>query len=444
MRYLLAAFFFLIYVGDDVGLAISLAPGLSFKNLLLYVVLTGIAINAAVARNRKLEMMGVLIMFPLLILYALVTWVILTFIIQDPEYQAKGAFIALKNGFVDQFLTFLIFFYGVLALKDAVWLLRAILWMVLLGNLITVVDTMNIPDLGLLPNPRKAGRFEGFQGMPNEYGLFLALFLPACTVLFLELRKMLRLLAGIGIFASALALILTGSRGAYVGLLGGAVFAAFYLRRYVPAQTVVRATATAVLFCTVVITTTYATGYADLFMDRFSGIEGTAHVATSGRSSIWSNAIDSMLENPLSFVSGYGFYSYDSARSFRLATHNTYLWYLYNLGAVGLFLFLAIVARVLSTARSAIPEASDRQRRHFMALVFGLIGFLVATFFSDYHEVGYLLWAYVGVLMRMAMLLRERAPAPERAAEVLQAGEDATAQPGAPAWLARDLGSARR
>lgn len=445
MRYLLAIFFFLIYAGDDVGLAMSLAPGLSFKNLLLYLVFTSIAISAAVTRNRKLEMTGVLVMFPLLILYALVTWVTLTFITQNPEYQVKGAFISLKNGLGDQFLTLLIFFYGLLTLKDAMWVLRAILWIVLLGNVVTVVDTMNIPNLGLLPMPQKAGRFEGFLGQANAYGQLLALFLPACAVLFLESRRMLRVAAGIGLFASALAFVLTGSRGAYVGLLGGAIAGCFYLRRYVPAHTVVRAAAAVVLGCTVVVVTTYATGYADLYLDRFSGIDGTAHVATSGRSSIWSNAIDSMLENPMSFVSGYGFYAYESDRSFRLATHNIYLWYLYDLGVIGLLLFVAIFARILSTVRSAVADASDELRPHFLALVFGVTGFLVAVFFSDYQEVGYLLWAYVGTVMRAAMLVREPAPVPEAAGlPVVPAVEDSRAQPGAPAWPRRDLGSARR
>lgn len=445
MRYLLAVFFFLMYAGDNLGLAVSLAPGVSLKNLLLYLVFTGIAINAAVARNRKVEMTGVLVMFALLIVYALVTWVMLTFVLKDPEYQAKAAFITLKSGFVDQFFTLLIFFYGVLAVKDAMWVLRSIIWIVMLGNLVTVIDTMNIPDLGILPVPRKGGRFEGFLGQPNEYGKFLALFLPACIVLFLEARRYARALAGIGVFASGIALVLTGSRGAFAGLIGGALLGCFYLRRYVSAQTVVRAGAATALVCAAILVTTVATGYADLFLDRFSGMEGTAHVATSGRSSIWSNAIDSMLENPLSFVTGYGFYSYESSRSFRLSTHNTYLWYLYNLGVIGLFLFIAIFARVLATARHALADTSDRQRPHMVALVFGLFSFLIATFFSDYHVVGYLLWAYVGILMRVAHGLAAAAVVAEtgRQASGQAAGNPGYPRPGVPAWSRRNLGSMR-
>lgn len=420
MKYLLAGFFLLMYAGDRLGLAISLAPGLSIKNLLLYLVIAGLAINTAVTRNRKVELTGVLVVFSLLIGYALVTWAALTFVVKDPDYLAKGAFIAWKSNLVDHFLIFLIFFYSLRQLNEAMWLLRAILWIAMLGNVITVLDTMNMPDLGLLPVPRKGGRFEGFIGQPNDYGLFLALYLPFCVALFREQRGRLRLLAGIGIFASALALILTGSRGAWVGTLGGAMLAAFYLRQYVSAQTVVRTGVALVVAGVAVLATAFVTGYEDLFVHRFSGIEGNPHVATSGRSSIWSEAIDSMMENPLSFLSGYGFYSYESSREFRLATHNAYLYFLYNLGVVGLMLFIGVFRGILSTARSTIALASGAQQLHLIALVFGIFSFLVAIIFNDYQNPGYLLWAYAGTAMRVAMCIRESAAVP---------AEDAPAEP---------------
>lgn len=442
MRYLLAFFFFLIYAGDNLGISVSLGPGMSLKNLLLYLILAGIAINAAVARNRKVELVSVNVAFGLIILYAFMTWLTLSFVLQDPEYDMKGGFISLKSSMVDHFLTLLIFFYGVMHLKDASWLLRAIVWIAMLGNLVTVVDTMNIPNLGVMPPPAKDGRFEGFLGQPNAYGQFLVLYLPACLAVYLtERSKAGRILAALGILATLLALLLTASRGAYAGLLAGAILGAFYLRRYISTQTVVRATVSAMVLCAVVITVTIAAGYSDLYIDRFDRMEGTAHVATSGRTSIWSNALASMMENPLSFISGYGFYSYDSDRSFRLATHNVYLSYLYNLGIIGLSLFLLMFARVLAAARTAVADSSGELRSQFVALVFGLLSFLVAIFFSDYQEAGYLLWAYVGITMRAAMNLGGVDAAHLEAAEESQL----TTRPGpavagstSPAWSRRD------
>ncbi len=443
MRYLLAFFFFLMYMGDDLGLNVSLGPGLSTKNLLLYLIFTGIAINAAVARNRKIELTSVLVMFGLLIVYALFTWVARSFVFVDWHYEIRAGFVSLKSTLVDEFLTLLIFFYGLLHLKDAEWLLSAMLWIVMLGNAITVIDTMNIPDLGVLPIPEKGGRFEGFIGQPNAYGQFLVLFLPGCIALFLRQKGTLRLLAALGVFTTLLALILTASRGSYAGCLGGAIIAALYLRQHISSQVMIRAGAAAIAVCGVALAVTFVTGYAELYADRVASFEGNPHVVTSGRTSIWANALASMIEHPVSFLTGYGFYSYDSARIFRLAPHNMYLSFLYNLGIIGVILFIGIFARVLAVARASVGRASGTLRTDLIAFVFGALSFLVAIFFSDYHESGYLLWAYVGVMMRAAMILGYE-HVPEPAVTEAPWPEPTCAGPRAPGYPRYGIGAPTR
>lgn len=434
MRYLLAFFFFLMYMGDDFGINVSLGPGLSTKNVLLYLIFVGIAINAAVARNRRIELTGVLVMFGLLILYALFTWIARSFVLVDWHYEIRAGFVSLKSSLVDEYLTLLIFFYGLLQLKSSEWLLETMLWIVMLGNVITVIDTMNIPDLGILPIPEKGGRFAGFIGQPNAYGQFLVLFLPGCIALFLRQRGMLRFLAGLGVFATVIALILTASRGSYAGCIGGAIIAAFYLRRYVSSQAVLRTAGTAAVVFAIVTAVTFSMGYADLYLDRFTNIDGNPHVVTSGRTSIWSEALASMMEHPISFLTGYGFYGYDSARIFRLSPHNMYLSFLYNLGAIGLILFIGVFTRVMSVARTAASRASDELRTHFVAFAFGIMSFLVAIFFSDYHETGYLLWAYVGVAMRAAMILGHDEAAQSTKTKPVSAYPEAAGEQDAPGF----------
>lgn len=409
MRYLLAFFFFLMYAGDDFGLNISLAPGLSTKNFLLYAILVGIALNAAVARNRKLELPSVLIPFGLLVLYAFITWVAAAFILEYPDYQMRASFIKLKSSLVDQYLTFLVFFYGVIYNKDACWLLRAIVWTVIVGNAVTLIDSFNVPNLGLVDARLGDGRFAGFMGSSNGYGQFLVLFLPVSVALYLTESGKVRLSAAIGVFVTALALILTGSRGAYVGLLAGSILAVFFLRRIISMQLLVRAGVIAVLGFAFLLCITLITGYSDIYMERFTQFGGSRHLATSGRSTIWTIAVNAMIANPLSFLTGYGFNSYDSSRSFYAATHNMYLNHLYNLGSIGLLLFISVFGRILTTARSVIVNSAADIRPYFVALVFGLFGFLVTIFFGDIHGSGYLLWAFLGVGMRMAMEARSDA-----------------------------------
>lgn len=150
MRYLLALFFFVMYAGDNIGLNISLGPGMSLKNLLLYMMLVGIALNAAVARNHRVELGLVLVAFALLITYALVTWIVAVFVLAAPDYEMRESFIRLKSTLVDQYLTFLVFFYGAMHLKDAVWLFRALIWIAIAGNIVTLIDAFNIPNLGIV------------------------------------------------------------------------------------------------------------------------------------------------------------------------------------------------------------------------------------------------------------------------------------------------------
>jgi O-antigen ligase len=405
MRYLLAFFFFVMYAGDQLGLNISLGPGLSFKNLLLYVMLVGIALNAAVARNRDFELPSVFVPFGLLILYALMTWIAVAFVLSDPEYEMGRSFIRLKSTLVDHYLTLLVFFYGTMHAKDTFWLLRAILWMIVLVNIVTVIDTFNVPNLGLIDARARDGRFEGFFGGSNEYGKFLVLFLPSVVALYLTTMGKARSFAGIGVLVMAIALVLSGTRAAYIGLVAGGILTAFFLRRSISTQMLVRTGVGAVFILAFVIAVAMFSGYTDNLLERFARFEGSAHLATSGRSTIWTNAIAAMIENPLSFVTGHGFASYESSR-FYAATHNTYLNYLYNLGSIGLILFVFTFGQILATARLVVARATAAYRPYFVALVFGLFSFLIAIFFSEYNVLGYLLWAYVGVVMRMAMDVR--------------------------------------
>lgn len=399
----MAFFFFLLYAGDDLGLSFTLGMGLSSKNILLYLILVGVAINAAVVRNRSLELTSVIVPFGFLVVYAFITWLVVSFILEYPDYSARASFIRLKSSLADQFLMFVAFFYGVIDKRDALWLFRVLVWIVVLGNLVTIVDAFNIPNLGLVNAIPSDGRFEGFIGQANEYGSFLVLFLPISIGLFLLQSGKVRLLAAIGVAATAFALILTFSRGSYAGALAGSIIAAFYLREYIAAHLLIRmsflATAAGALLVLMVI----MIGYSEVLESRFSRFGGSAHLATSGRSTIWGNALKAMLENPISFLTGYGFNAYESSTKFYAAAHNVFLNYLYNLGAIGLSMYLMVFVRILSIVRSAIATASAEIKPYYMALVFGLIGFLVSIFFSEYHGSGFLLWSLLGVSMRLVV-----------------------------------------
>jgi hypothetical protein len=80
-----------------------------------------------------------------------------------------------------------------------------------------------------------------------------------------------------------------------------------------------------------------------------------------------------------------------------------YLTYLYTLGSIGLLLFLAVFTRILVIVRRSLDGASGEERALLFGLVFGLCGFLIAIFFSEYTASAYLLWAYLGAGSRIAL-----------------------------------------
>lgn len=406
IRYLLAFFFFLMYAGDNLGLNVSLGPGTSSKNFILYSIFFGIAINSAVAKNRRLELLSVITPFALLIVYALITWIAVAFVFDIPDYNMRASFIKLKSSLGDEFLTFIIFFYGVIYAKDAIWLLRLIIWIVIAGNVITLVDAFNVPDLGLVEARPSDGRFEGFLGSVNGYGAFLALFLPLSIALYLSEKGRTRILAGVGVVSTAFALVLTFSRGAWAGVIMGSIFASVYLRHYIRAQILFRFGFMTVAICAMVVVVTIAIGYSDMFSERLGRFEGSMHVATSGRSTIWMIALKAMLENPVSFITGNGYNSYEMSRSFYIATHNHFLNYLYNLGIIGLSLFLMFFIRILAITRATIVNATADERPFLVSLIFGLFALLVSQMFQEYHATGILLMATLGITMRVVVEIR--------------------------------------
>ncbi len=229
--------------GHEFGLNANLGPGLSAKNLLLYIMVAGIAINAAVTRNRSIELLSVFIPFVLLIFYAILTWVVIVVLLDRPEYSPRASLIILKSTLVDHFLTLGVFFYGVLNRRDALWLLKAIIVLIVISNAVTIVDSFNMPNLGIVESRLRDGRFEGFMGAVNDYGMLLVVFLPLTIALYLSSTGKAKWLAGIGAALTGFCLVLTASRGAFVGLIGGLTISAVFLRRFVSIDVAIRAVA---------------------------------------------------------------------------------------------------------------------------------------------------------------------------------------------------------
>ena len=394
--------FFVLFASRTLGFDLSFAPGLSVKNAFLYLIFAALMINAALTRRYKLEAMSVFIPFVVYMLYAIFTWLILVFIVDFPGYSLRQSLISLKSGPIEHLLILLIFFYGISEAGEGLQLLRRIVWLIIIGNVIAVVDVLNILDLGLIME-REDGRIGGPIGSSNQYGAFLALFLPVIGALCLVEKGLMKKIAIGGLLISSLAFLMALSRGAIVGLVIGALIGAWYLRAAIPAKVLFGTGFSVMGLSVVTVAGAFLAGYGELIAMRFGQFGEGSAVASSGRTIIWSKALASMAENPISFVTGYGWAAYENS-NFQFATHNTYLNFLYNTGGIGLGLFALIVINTLRVVRAGIDCAALNVRLYLTAFVFGFLALTVCLLFGELHVVWQYVWAIVGVSLRLAVL----------------------------------------
>jgi O-antigen ligase len=220
-----------------------------------------------------------------------------------------------------------------------------------------------------------------------------------------------RLFWYVGAFASVAVLLLTVSRGAYVGVVVGYGAAVWLCRRHLPTSRV--AAWTLIGFTCVVVAAGLAAALMPEFWDVIShrlfnqSMAMSMSVASSGRTTIWATAISTMMAHPITLLTGYGYRVYQTM--FVLVTHNYYLDQWFGLGLIGLFSFLTIQYQTVATALRAIAAGEGRLRPYMIALVFGMLGLAVAIFFDNLSKPWPYVWIYVGFSLRAAADLVEKA-----------------------------------
>ncbi len=167
-------------------------------------------------------------------------------------------------------------------------------------------------------------------------------------------------------------------------------------------------TAIAVTALLAVVTVIVATEYSDLLHSRFVGQSTDVELfdVSSGRTEIWRMVLSKQMQTPISFVIGFGWAAYDAMRAmgeFRFATHSAYLAYLFDLGAIGLVLFLTLLLHIIRVTKKTIDISDDAVRALLMAFLFAFLSIGVAIIFGDLHKPWLFIWAYTGLMMRLAV-----------------------------------------
>jgi len=401
----LAALFLL--ATDALNMDLSLMPGVSAKNFIIYLIAMVLALRMVVSRGSIMaagQMQGA---FIVQIGYAIVTWLVAAMLIQYPYYDMVASGIKLKTGLIDHYIFFLVFLFGVQTSEDALKVIKGLLFGALLANAITILDAAGIISLGF--RIREDGRTSGAIGESNQYAAFIILFLPGTIAAAVASHGFRRLFWFCAALIACMTLVMTASRGGFVGLAMMCAVGAYLYRHLISYGRISGWVFGSLILLVLIVSFSQ---YGNLLAERMIGTGSIdAGTASSGRSDIWAGALAVMFQHPISFITGFGWDAY-SVMPFQYSPHNHYLALWFNLGLVGLFFGSYLLFSAIGRARRASLHAAPPMRGQLIAFVLGCVGVATAVFFVDLHKPWFYFWMYGGVVMRMVLCV-EKSPVVE-------------------------------
>jgi len=399
-QFLLVSLFAILLADVMLGLGLSLAPGLSVKNAMLYVLFMALILEFVLTDRDPLnETWALHGAWVLLIFYASFTWLAIVLLGLHREYNTVSSFIILKSQLADLFLFLLVYLYAPRDSQKSVHVLQWLVALLVLVNLVTFVDFLNIVDLGVI-NERSDGRLTGAVREVNQYGAVLVVLIPLTVGLMLGSSGALKLLYAIGAAMAVVLLGLTVSRGSYVGLVVGVMIALYLARHHVRRQAIVKGAILAVVVVAIAglsVAIVNPEGFLDKF--NFAGLD--VNNISSGRLDVWRRLLTKMSYWPVSFLTGYGWNAYPVLIGIYGDPHNTYLLYLFNLGVIGFGLYVFIVIWIIRYVIKSLNYISEELKPLVIGFVTGFISVHVAVFFVAIYTPWLFIWALTGTTLRI-------------------------------------------
>ena len=384
---------------DALNMDLSLMLGVSAKNLIVYLIAVVLALRLVVSRGSIVaagQMQGAFIMQ---IGYAIVTWLVAALFIQYPHYDLVASGTKLKTNLIDHYIFFLVFLFGVQTAEDGLKVIKGLLYGALLANIITILDAAGIISLGF--RIRDDGRTQGAIGESNQYAAFILLFLPATIAAAVATHGLRRLFWFVATLIGCMTMVMTASRGGFVGLAMMCAVGAYLYRHLISYSRAAGWVFGSLILLVLVVSFSQ---YGNLLAERLIGTSGSidANTVSSGRSEIWTSALAAMFAHPITFVTGFGWDAY-AHMAFPFSPHNHYLALWFNLGLVGLFFGSYLLFSAIGRARRASLQAAPPLRGQLIAFVLGTVGVATAVFFVDLYKPWHYFWMYGGVAMRLVL-----------------------------------------
>ena len=409
MRQFLLVFLFAILLGDIMlNLNLSFMPGLSLKNAMLYVLFTMLVLEFLLSdRDMLRETWPVHGAWGILIFYATFTWLAVVLLGLHREYDTAQSFIALKSQFADLFLFLLVYLYGPRDAEQSKRILKWIVGLLVLVNVITLIDFLNIPDLGII-SERRDGRLTGPVQEVNQYGAILIFLIPVTAGLMLGSSGKLRFIYAIGSAMAVILLGLTVSRGSWVGLIAGGLFTVYLARDFLRRDAIVKGAVIALFIGTIAVVAVIAVN-PEGFLKKFDFSGADLNSLSSGRVDVWRRLLTMMSYWPVSFLTGYGWNAYRALIGIYGDPHNTYLLYWFNMGIIGLGLYLFIAIWVVRYSVGSLRYVSESLKPLVIGFVMGFLSIHVAIFFVAIYTPWLFIWAMTGTVLRVIADERRRA-----------------------------------
>lgn len=408
MRWLLALIIMVLAVGDTFGFEFGLAPGLSIKNALLYVAFGMLVLQRIVSGRPKGDLVQLQLMFGLLVFYAIASVLFDGLALQLEGYEIIPQMIALKSTLFDHLIFFLTFFYATEKLEDGEFLIKVMAFAIAASSIATIASVNGIAPIVDVQygnnDDFEGGRIHGVFGHANETGTLLVAMIPMYIALVENASGLFWRLVWLLCLASvAVMLLMTGSRGAMVGLLLGGGIATFLSRRYFSRKRVMFWWISAAIV--LVPAAIYFAGSAlEMLAARVATqTSGEVGNASSGRTDLWLDGIAALVDSPWTLFTGFGWGMWEHHK-FIYESHNTYLWIWFELGLVGLLCFVAVLVGSTVRAAQAAQSTDGRPRAYLVAYVIGASALMVAILFCNLYKPWLYFWPLAAICMRIAVL----------------------------------------
>jgi O-antigen ligase len=328
--------------------------------------------------------------------------------IQYPGYKLMTAVTQFKGLPFDFMAMFFVFFYGLQTRRDVGLVLACSLGMAVFANLVSGLDALGIVPMPTIEEGETSDRVQGVMSEHNQYGAFIAFFIPLLVASVAASKGWRRMFWLAGTLLSFALLLMTVSRGAFAGLILGGVIGALIYRRFVLSPKVVGWLAGGgIIGLLVIIGVLFGTNFGSTLVERLVGSSQTdMWQVSSGRTELWADAVGQMMRTPITLITGFGWASYFVLPSaLPLAPHNTYLWYWFELGLVGVLAFITVLVSLGRTAVRAAFQSPEADRPWFIGFTIALLALSISLFFVEIYTPWPFIWGATGAVMRLAMIV---------------------------------------